>query len=98
MVDWLTSIFLGGGGMVASWFVPTDAPSYSVAQGVAAMLLIVIAVAVLACWPKRGGAWLNRPERTTVTRRTEDHGDDKPAGSLPDLGGASRLQPSEGGR
>ncbi len=46
-------LILGGGAIVAGWFVEADSPNFGVVQamvgiGVAAVLLVVVAV-----WPKR---------------------------------------------
>jgi hypothetical protein len=60
MVAWLTRVFLTLGGGAASWFVAEDAPNYSVIQGVAAMLLLTLTVAVLAFWPRRWSAFIKR--------------------------------------
>ena len=48
MVTWLTRIALAIGGVVASWFVAKDAPNFSVVQGVAAMMIIAVVVALFA--------------------------------------------------
>jgi uncharacterized membrane protein YcaP (DUF421 family) len=64
MVAWLTRIFLVLGGAVASWFVSRDAPNFSVVQGVVAMLLIALTVAVLAFWQERWSRWLNQAGRS----------------------------------
>jgi hypothetical protein len=49
MIDWLTQVFLKAGGRVASWFVIEGGADYHVVQGVAAMLLIILTLALLAC-------------------------------------------------
>jgi hypothetical protein len=51
MVTWLTRIALVIGGGIASWFVASDAPNFSVIQGVAAMMTIAAVVALFAFWP-----------------------------------------------
>jgi hypothetical protein len=51
MIAWLTRIALATGGVVAGWFVAKDAPNFSVIQGVAAMMIIALVVALVAFWP-----------------------------------------------
>ncbi len=48
---WLARILLIAGGVVASWFVAKDVPSFTIAQGMMAIVLLTILVAVLAFWP-----------------------------------------------
>ena len=51
MAAWLTRIALAAGGVVAGWFVTKDAPNFSVIQGMAAMMIIAVVVALTAFWP-----------------------------------------------
>ncbi len=48
---WLARILLIAGGVVASWFVAKDTPAFTIAQGMMAIVLLTILVAVLAFWP-----------------------------------------------
>ena len=60
MIAWLARGLLLTAGLLASWFIAGDAPQFSLMQAAIAVLLLVLIVAVLALWPDRWTAWLNR--------------------------------------
>jgi len=64
MIGWIVRILLAAGGVVASWFVARDAPNFGVIQMVFALILLTFAVAVIAFWPERWTAALNRLHRS----------------------------------
>lgn len=48
---WVVRGLLFLGGIIASWFVATDADNYHIVSFVAAMFLLVVGVALAAFWP-----------------------------------------------
>lgn len=78
MVGWTVRFLLLVAGTVTGWFVARDEPTFGVVQMVVALLLLTLAVAVIAFWPTRRTASLNRPagasgqgERTPSRRKPE---------------------------
>ena len=51
-MGWIARVFLLLGGVIASWFVASDANNFQVISFVAAMLLFVAFVALAAFWPE----------------------------------------------
>jgi hypothetical protein len=41
------------GGIVAEWFIATEAPSFSVMQTVMAVIVFAAIIGVIALWPRR---------------------------------------------
>jgi len=60
MVGWIARGLLIVAGIVTSWFVAKDAPNFGVVQGMVAVVLLGLTVAVLAFWPARWTHLLNR--------------------------------------
>jgi hypothetical protein len=60
MVSWITRGLLILAGVVTGWFVSKDAPNFGVVQGMVAVLLLGLTVAVLAFWPVGWTRLLNR--------------------------------------
>jgi hypothetical protein len=65
VISWIVRGALIVAGVVAGWFVSKDSPNFSLLQGVTALVVIVLVVAVLAFWPSRWTHLLNRHDRTT---------------------------------
>ena len=65
MISWMVRGALIVAGVVAGWFVSRDSPNFSLVQGMTALLVIVLIVAVLAFWPSRWTHLLNRHNKTT---------------------------------
>ena len=63
MVSWLVRGALIIAGVVTGWFVAEDAPNFSLIQGMTALLVIVLVVAVLAFWPARWTHLLDRQKK-----------------------------------
>jgi hypothetical protein len=63
MISWLVRGVLIVSGAVTGWFVSKDAANFSLIQGMAALLVVVLAVFVLAFWPARWSHLLNRRGR-----------------------------------
>jgi hypothetical protein len=59
MVGWIARGLLILAGLVTSWFVAKDAPNFGVVQGMVAVVLLGVIVAVLAFWPARWTHLLN---------------------------------------
>jgi len=64
MIGWIVRGLLAAGGVVASLFIARDAPNFGVSQMVMSLMLLTLAVAVIAFWPKRWTASLNRLQRS----------------------------------
>jgi hypothetical protein len=62
VIDWLARGALILSGVVAGWFVSKDSPNFSLVQGMAALVVIALIVAVLAFWPSRWTRRLNRQD------------------------------------
>jgi len=60
MVGWLARGLLILAGVVTGWFISKDAPNFGVVQGMVAVMLLGLIVAVLAFWPARWTHLLNR--------------------------------------
>ena len=63
MVDWLTwpaELLLSAGGIVASWFVSKDTPSFVALQMGFAVLVLAALVSLLAYLPALIGYWRSR--------------------------------------
>ena len=60
MVGWIARGLLIVAGIVTSWFVAKDAPNFGVVQGMVAVMLLGLVVAVLAFWPARWTHLLDR--------------------------------------
>ena len=63
MVDWLTwpaELVLSAGGIVASWFVSKDTPSFVALQMGFAVLVLAALVSLLAYLPPLIGYWRSR--------------------------------------
>ena len=69
MVDWLTwpaELLLSAGGIVASWFVSKDAPSFPAIQMGFGLVVLATVVSLFAFLPTFVGYWrsgsrINRP-------------------------------------
>ena len=64
MIGWIVRGLLAVGGVVTSWFIARDAPNFGVIQMVMSLILLTLAVAVIAFWPERWTASLNRLHRS----------------------------------
>jgi len=63
MVDWLTwpaELLLSAGGVVASWFVSKDAPSFPAIQMGFGLLVLATVVSAFAFLPTLVGYWRTR--------------------------------------
>jgi hypothetical protein len=60
MIGWIVRALLALGGGVTSLFIARDAPNFGVIQMVMALLLLILVLAVIAFWPERWTASLNR--------------------------------------
>jgi hypothetical protein len=71
MISWIARGLLVGAGIVASWFIASDAPQFGLAQAAVMLILLVLIVAVLALWPTQRTIWINQlTEKTAkLTRR-----------------------------
>ena len=68
MVDWLTwpaDLLLSAGGIVASWFVNKNTPSFLALQIGFSMLVLAAIVTLFAFLPVLVGNWRSRPNRTS---------------------------------
>ncbi len=65
MISWMVRGALVVSGVVAGWFVSSDSPNFGLVQGMTALLVIALVVAVLAFWPSRWTHLLNRHNKTT---------------------------------
>jgi hypothetical protein len=63
MLGWIVRLLMIAAGFVTSWFVAKDAPIFGVAQVMMTLILIALVVAVMAFWPQRWTAALNRLHR-----------------------------------
>ncbi len=50
-MDWIVGGLLIVAGVVAGWFVSKDATNFVLLQGVTALLLFMLLIAVLTFWP-----------------------------------------------
>ena len=64
MIGWIVRSLLAVGGVLTSWFIARDAPNFGVIQMVMSLILLTLAVAVIAFWPERWTASLNRLHRS----------------------------------
>ena len=64
MIGWIVRGLLATGGVVTSWFIARDAPNFGVIQMVMSLMLLTLVVAVIAFWPERWTASLNRLHRS----------------------------------
>ena len=64
MISWIVRGLLAAGGVVTSWFIAQDAPNFGVIQMVMSLMLLTLVVAVIAFWPERWTASLNRLHRS----------------------------------
>jgi hypothetical protein len=63
MLDWLSwpaDLLLNAGGVVASWFVSKDAPSFVVVQMMVATLVLAAIVSVFVYWQSLVEFWQSR--------------------------------------
>jgi hypothetical protein len=60
MLSWVVRLLMIAAGFMTSWFVAKDAPIFGVAQVMMTLVLIALIVAVVAFWPQRWTAALNR--------------------------------------
>jgi hypothetical protein len=60
MISWIARGLLILAGVITGWFVSRDAPNFGVVQGMVAVALLGLTVAVLAFWPARWTHLLNR--------------------------------------
>jgi hypothetical protein len=60
MLSSIVRLLMIAAGLVTSWFVAKDAPIFGIAQLIMTLLLISLIVAVMAFWPQRWTAALNR--------------------------------------
>ena len=60
MISWIVRGLLIVSGVITGWWVSSDAPNFSLVQGMTALLLFVLVVGVLAFWPSRWTHLLNR--------------------------------------
>jgi hypothetical protein len=63
MLDWLSwpaDLLLNAGGVVASWFVSKDAPSFVVVQMMVATLVLAAIVSVFVYWQLLVEFWQSR--------------------------------------
>jgi len=71
MVGWAVRALLIVAGTITGWFVTSDEPRFGVVQMVVALLLLTLVVAVVAFWPSRWTASLNRLLRISARGRRE---------------------------
>jgi hypothetical protein len=64
MLSWIVRLLMVAAGFVTSWFVAKDAPIFGVAQVMMTLILIALIVAIVAFWPQRWTAALNRLHRS----------------------------------
>ncbi len=62
-MDWMVGGLLIVAGIVAGWFVSKDAANFVLAQGMAAIVIFVLLVAILAFWPARWTHLLKRSNK-----------------------------------
>ena len=63
MLDWLSwpaDLLLNAGGVVASWFVSKDAPSFVVIQMMVATLVLAAVVSAFVYWQSLVEYWQSR--------------------------------------
>lgn len=60
MLSWIVRLLMVAAGFIMSWFVAKDAPIFGIAQVMMTLVLIALIVAVMAFWPRRWTAALNR--------------------------------------
>jgi hypothetical protein len=63
MLDWLSwpaELLLNAGGVVASWFVSKDAPSFVVLQMMVATLVLAAVVSAFVYWQSLVEFWQSR--------------------------------------
>jgi hypothetical protein len=65
VINWMVRGALVVSGVVTGWFVSKDSPNFSLVQGMTALLVIALVVAVLAFWPSRWTHLLNRRNKIT---------------------------------
>ncbi|MBM1172318.1 hypothetical protein [Microvirga arabica] len=63
MLSWIVRLRMIAVGFVTSWFVAKEAPIFGVAQVMMTLVLVALIVAVVAFWPQRWTAVLNRFHR-----------------------------------
>jgi hypothetical protein len=63
MITWIARGLLVAAGIVASWFIASDAPQFGLAQAAVVLILSVLIVAVLAFWPAQWTNWINQLTR-----------------------------------
>jgi len=65
MVDWLTwpaELVLSAGGIVASWFISKDAPSFAAIQMGFGLLILAAVVSLFVFLPTLVGYWRSRSQ------------------------------------
>jgi len=65
MIGWIIRPLLALSGVIAAWFVATDAPNFDIVRALIAISILVICLAVAALWPRRKKS----PNRSVDDRR-----------------------------
>jgi hypothetical protein len=53
MIGWIIRPLLALAGVIAAWFVATDAPNFDVVRALISIVILVACLAIAAFWPKR---------------------------------------------